>query len=87
MHRKHLTNLILSTVFIFSSTLAASAEPTEPVCAQLLKTTAYPGLAEDQNDEIINQLRDAEKNMGSCAALNIYHCLIGDPACNSKNAK
>jgi hypothetical protein len=57
------------------------------VCAQLLKTTAYPGLAEDQNDEIIKQLRDAEKNLGSCAALNIYYCLIGDTACNSKNAK
>jgi hypothetical protein len=67
--------------------LAASSEPTEPVCAQLLKTTAYPGLIEDQNDEIIKQLKGAEKNMGSYAALNIYYCLIGNPDCKSKNAK
>lgn len=87
MSRKFLSKLILVSICIFSSTLAAASEPAEAECAKTLKTTAYPGLAEEQNDEIITQMKDAEKTMGSCAALNIYHCLIGNPACKKNNAK
>lgn len=85
MNRKLVSSLILVSICSFNSSLAASAEPTEAECAQILKTTAYPGLAEEQNEEIIRQMKEAEKKMGACAALNIYHCLIGKPDC--KNAK
>jgi hypothetical protein len=85
MNRKLASSLLLVSICFFNSTLAVSAEPAEAECAQILKTTAYPGLAEEQNEEIIKQMKEAEKKMGACAALNIYHCLIGNPNC--KNAK
>lgn len=81
MKRKSLSGLIVASMCIFNSSLAVSSEPTESECAQTLQATTYPGLAADQNDEIIKEMKEAEKKLGSCAALNTFYCLIGNPAC------